>query len=284
MSTVLGVREQELGDLQTIRFVASALFDISAQKIGRLRAAFEKNKGFYDDIASLYQSVKQTAYERGELPERPATTAIRSVAVAFTSNKRFYGVVNNEVMRSFLEYMQSGVDADFIVIGRTGKALMENHPESEKRASYFSFEGDEPTGDEIRQFLKNVTLYDQVQVFYPSFVNVFKHTVLMLDITYAPHEKKADDTTPRFDYIFEPELRKILEFFETRVRFLLFERAMLEAELARTAARLFSMNQAQDRSDDNIVLLRRAIRRNTKNFNDLRLLESFSAISKWKKS
>lgn len=284
MSTSVGTRAQELGDLKTIRFVASALFDMSAQKIGRLRAAFEKNKEFYDDIAGLYQAVKQTAFDRGELPQRPRTTAVRTVVVAFTSNKRFYGSVNADVMHSFVEYMRKDGDADFIVIGRTGKVLMENNPEYEKRASYFSFLGDEPDSAEIRQFLKNVALYDQVQLFFPSFVNVFEHTVLMLDITYAPHETPVDTSIPVFDYIFEPELPKILEFFETRVRFLLFQRAMLEAELTRTAARLFSMNQAQDRSDEAVVHLRRATRKSIKNFNDLRLLESFSAISKWKKS
>lgn len=284
MSTSVGSSEQELVDLKTIRLVANALFDMSAQKIGRLRAVFEKNREFYDNIAKLYQAVKQTAFERGELPQRPRTTAVRTVAVAFTSNKRFYGSVNADVMNSFLEYMRSNTDADFIVIGRTGKVLMENNPDCEKRASYFSFLGDEPDSVEIRQFLKNVALYDQVQVFFPSFLNVFEHKVLTLDITYAPHEKPVDNTTPKFDYIFEPELSKILDFFETRVRFLLFQRAMLEAELTRTAARLFSMNQAQDRSDETVLHTRRAIRRKEKNLNDLRLLESFSAISKWKKT
>ncbi len=284
MSTSVGAQQDELEELTTIRFVASALFDVSAEKIARLRAAFEKNQAFYDDIASLYQSVKQTAFERGELPVRPVTTALRTAVVAFTSNKRFYGSINAEVIQTFLQSMRSNAQAEYIVIGRTGKGLMENEPREEKRASYFAFEGDEPNREEIRQFLKNVAPYDQVQVIYPAFVNVFSHTVRVHDITFAPHEKGADDKTPPFDYIFEPELPKILEFFETRVRYLLFQRAMLEAELTRTAVRIFSMNQAQDRSDEEIFRLRRSIRRDEKDFNDLRLLESFSAISRWKKT
>ena len=282
MSNVLGTRQDELEDLETIGFVASALFDVSAEKISRLRNAFEKNKAFYDDIANLYQSIKQTAFERGELPQK-SVTVVQTVTVAFTSNIRFYGAVNAEVIRSFVDHMRSGAKSDYIVIGRTGKMLMGNAPDCQSRTSYYSFKEDEPTGDERRQFLKSVVPYSQVQMFYPSFLNVFSQKVVMQDITYTPHTATISGETLAFDYIFEPELPKILEFFETKVRYLLFKRVMLESELARTAARLLSMNQAQDRSGDAIVRLRRAIRRDTENFNDLRLLESFSAISKWKK-
>ncbi len=282
MSNVIGARKRELEDLETIRFVASALFDVSAEKIGRLRTAFEKNKAFYDDIAGLYQAIKQTAFDRGELPKRPPSV-VRTVSVAFTSNTRFYGAVNAGVINTFTEHMGSGTQSDYVVIGRTGKALMENNPDLAERVSYYSFTEDEPTGEEMRQFLKNIVPYDQVQVFYPSFVNVFTQNVTVQDITYAPKTSSSSQKESEFEYIFEPELPKILTFFESRVRYLLFERAMLESELARTAARLFSMNQAQDRSDREVVVLRRAIRRDEANFNDSRLLESFSAISRWKK-
>lgn len=282
MSSALGTRQNELEDLETIGFVASALFDVSAEKISRLRAAFEKNKSFYDDIAGLYQSIKQTAYERGELPQK-STTVVQTVTVAFTSNIRFYGAVNAEVMRAFIGHMKSGAKSDYIVIGRTGKMLMENAPDVEKRASYYAFKEDEPTSEERKQFLKSVAPYSQVQMFYPSFLNVFSQKVVMQDITYTPHVEAVPGKTLTFDYIFEPELSKILDFFETKVRYLLFKRAMLESELARTASRLLAMNQAQDRSQEEIIHLRRLIRRDIANFNDLRLLESFSAISKWKK-
>lgn len=283
MAHSVGARQRELQDLETIRFIASALFDVSAEKIGRLRAAFEKNTAFYTDITSLYQTIKKTARARGELPPR-SPTVVRSVAIAFTSNARFYGAVNAEVMRTFTEAMRRDPKIDYIVIGKTGKAFLENDPENAKRSSYFSFEGDEPTSDEVKRLLENVMPYEQVQVYYPSFVNVFTQKVAVQDVAYAAEPETGDASpTEETDYIFEPELLKILAFFETRVRYLLFQRVMLESELARTAARLFSMNRAQDRADESIVRARQAIRRDVDTFNDMRLLESFSAISKWKK-
>lgn len=270
-------------DLETIGFVASALFDVSAEKINRLRQAFEKNKAFYDEIASLYQSVKQSAFDRGELPQR-SSTVVSTVSVAFTSNTRFYGSVNAEIIAAFIEHMKNtGDTSDYLVIGRTGKMLLETALTPTRACSYYTFTEDEPTGEEIKQFLKHVAAYSQVTMFYPSFINVFAHAVAVRDVTYSPKERQESETAESFDYLFEPELPKILEFFETRVRYLLFKRAMLESELARTAARLFSMNQAEDRAHGEAKRLRRVIRKDAENTSDLRLLESFSAISRWKK-
>lgn len=280
MSAAIGERQQELTDLETIQFVTSALFDVSAERIGRLRAAFEKNQTFYQDISDLYGAVKLTAQERGDLPEKsPGIT--RRVLIAFTSNLRFYGSINADVMAAFLRKLNDPA-LDFIVIGKTGQSFMENYALEGRRIQYLSFEGDDPTVGEVRQFLKQVEAYEEVNVLFPAFVNVFTHKVSLLDITHTPHPVPGSKAA-EIDYIFEPELAKILQFFETRVRYLLFQRAVLESELARTAARLFSMNRAQDRARDEITHVRRAIQQDIDTFNDLRLLESFSAISRWKK-
>ena len=283
MSNLVGTKVQDLSDLETIGFVASALFDVSAEKINRLRQAFDKNKAFYDEIATLYQAIKQSAFDRDELQKKSRRT-VSTIAVAFTSNTRFYGSINAEIIASFVTHMKNtGKASDYLVVGRTGKMLVEAALGRAPAPSYYAFTEDEPTSDEVKQFLEKVEPYDQITMFYPSFVNVFTHTVATRDVTYWPKERHNVDTAESFDYIFEPELPEILAFFETRVRYLLFKRAMLESELARTASRLFAMNQAEDRAHGEAVRLRRMIRKETANFSDLRLLESFSAISRWKK-
>ncbi len=281
MSTLIGTRKIELKNLETIRFVTSALFEVSAEKIARLRAAFKKNSTFYTEISDLYKSVKQAAFIRGQLPKKTAGS-IRKISVAFTSNSRFYGSVNTDVMNSFIKHMNDK-HSDYVVIGRMGESFMRSFPEFEKRASYMSFEGDEPKTEEIRAFLKKVTTYNSVYIFHSSFINVFNQKVSILDIAHTPLSNSTNDTGENIDYIFEPELPKILTFFETRVRHLLFQRIMLESELARTAARLIAMNKAENKADEVIESVQHLIKHDISTFNDSRLLEAFSAISKWKK-
>lgn len=279
MSVVAAEKLRDLESLETVRFVASALFDVSAEKIGRLRAAFEKNGIFYNDISALYESVKRTAIARGDMPATK-TGVPKRMFVAFTSNVRFYGSANADVMRTFLDELPAE-SVDALIIGRTGQAFMESG-EASRRAQYLSFEADEPTKAELQAFLDKVASYDEVHVFYPSFVNVFSQKVGSIDITHTAAPTGPLTPSVEIDYIFEPELPQIIRFFETRVRYLLFQRVALESELARTAARLFAMNRAQDRAETELKSVERAIRKDEEAFNDLRLLESFSGISKWK--
>ncbi len=283
MSTIEDVKKEELEELETIRFITGALFEVSAENISRLRSSFEKNRLFYTDISELYHLVKQSALLRGDIKNNETATKVQGISVAFTSNSRFYGSINSDVMETFLEHVRV-TKRDCVVIGNTGKVFMSNYPEEKDRVSYFSFEGDRPTVKEMRQFLKTVSEYGQVYVFHPSFVNVFTQNVSVLDITHTPqiNENIVGDDIEKIDYIFEPELPKILHFFETRVRYLLFQRAMLESELARTASRLIAMSVAEEKANESLRHVRDELRRGVESFNSMRLLESFSAIKKWR--
>ncbi len=281
MATLIGSRRKELDDLETIRFVTSALFEVSAEKIDRLRSSFERNASFYDEIGNLYKYVKRAAIVHGQLSEKSHDTP-QKISVAFTSNSRFYGSVNTDVMNLLIKSIHN-TDSDYMIIGRMGEFFMRNFPDLSKRVSFLSFEGDDPTTEEAHAFLKRVAMYDQVYVFHSTFINVFTQKVSVLDISHTPSLGVSEHAKEPVDYIFEPELPKILAFFETRIRYLLFQRIMLESELARTAARLIAMNKAQDRAEEALSLLRRLLKRDEATFNDARLLEAFSAISKWKK-
>ncbi len=281
MATLIGSRKKELNDLETIRFVTSALFEVSAEKVDRLRSSFKNNAIFYKEIGNLYKYVKQTALVRGQLPKK-SNTVSRKIFIAFTSNSRFYGSVNIDVMNLFVKNINND-GSNYMVVGRMGEFFMRNFPDLSKRVSFLSFEGDDPTMDEIHAFLKKVSAYEQVYVSYSTFVNIFTQEVSVLDIAHSPIIDVSEHTKEETDYIFEPELPKILAFFETRVRYLLFQRIMLESELARTSARLLAMNKAQDRADKALSTLRSILKHDVATFNDARLLEAFSSISKWKK-
>lgn len=275
MSRTLSTKERQLDEYEIISDITSALFESSAQNITELRDSFETNRLFYSDISELYRAVKRTAITRGHLSDKKPA-ALKGISVAFTSNTRFYGSINSEIMRTFLEHMKV-TKRDCFVIGNTGRAFMENYPEEKKRSTFFSFENDQPNTREMRDFLKKVSVYDQVYVFYPSFINIFHQEVVVLDITHTP---TLDDGGEHelVDYIFEPELPKMLAFFETRVRYLLFQRAMLESELARTASRLMAMSRAHERAEKAVTRAKRELKREVETFNDMRLLEALAGI------
>jgi F0F1-type ATP synthase gamma subunit len=120
-----------------------------------------------------------------------------------------------------------------------------------------------------------------VFVIYPKFVNTFRQDIAMTDITQTP--ASVAEPEKMADYIFEPEIPNMLAFFERQVRRALFERVLLETELARTAARAQRMREAKDRAGDLRKGFERGLRRELATFADLELMETFIGFNFWKR-
>lgn len=280
MST-LETQKRELSEVSSVRYITNTLLEISAERIKRLRDRFEQNQLFYTEIRDLYALVKGSAERRQELTVVQTTKRARQISVAVTSNSRFYGSINAAVIDAFKKHMGESPDRSFMVIGNIGERLLSGLPER-KRSVFLSFAGDQPTGGEIRHLLTELESYSEVLIFYPQFINVFLQGVGVLNL--SEHVESQSNEHKSIEYLFEPELPLILQFFETRVRHLLLSRAMLESELARTAARLTTMNRADERALNVLKRLAAAIRKEEQTLDSLRLIESLSGFQKWRKT
>lgn len=276
-------KKEEIKDMRTAGFIAGVLCDISAMNIQKIRENFKKNKLFYKEISDLYRLVKlQSAYAKQNISTDINNDDKQKVlAVAITSNKRFYGSLNNDVMEFFLKYTEEQDDMVSMIIGATGRQFLVNHADA-KQFEYAVFGEDNPSPKEIDLFLSKTNNYDKVLVFYPSFINMFKQAPVMVDITYTPEIKNTAIQTER--YILEPELFEIVKFFETRVKHMLFKRTMLETELARTATRVMRMSMAENRASVIIKKRMNELKKESRVLSNARLLETFAGLSKWKKT
>jgi len=280
MSTIEETK-RELQDVEILRGLSSALLEIASIQIRSLRESFETNKVFYEDVSDLYRLVKLSAKKRNYREDREIDSG-REMHVAVTSNKRFYGALNRTVMDSFVGSIEEG-DKDFLIIGYTGKHLVEN-TEYQKYCGYLSFKNDYPIPKEMEVFLERVRPYGKVILYYPKFVNIFRQDPILTDITYTTELDEIEVGDNIIEQIYEPELPHILTFFESQVRRLLFTRIMLESELSRTAARLVKMNSTEDRAEVVIKQKKQDLRKETMVLEDIRLLETFSSRVSWRRS
>jgi ATP synthase F1 gamma subunit len=268
-----------LHDLETAKFITSSLRGLSALELKRYRERFERNATFYTELQILYYLVRQIAKRRGKQAVLPKTTG-GVLYVAFTSNKHFYGSLNNDVMWEFLK--KTGTDDDCCIIGQTGSIFWKKYGKKRKLLEYITFAQDTPTRQEMLDFLAKVAQYAQVFVFYPGFVSVIKQQVQSLDITYS-EAPKEESPIMTLDYILEPEIAGMSYFFETQVRLLLFERMLLETQLSRVAARLIKMDTADENAGAMIKKQRTKVNRAYGALSNTRLLEIFSSYLQWKK-
>ncbi len=278
--SIITEKKEELKDVQTAKFITSMLRDISAIKMRNIKNRFKKNDIFFAEISKLYNLVKLQELKQAKKNNKKKEQRISATLfIAITSNKHFFGLLNSNVMERFLKEIEEK-KGDNLIIGNTGKQYTSNL-KYKKKFKYMSFEDDSPTDDELSVFLERIKHYSRVIIFYPSFVSVFKQGVKTIDITQKP--ELTEDLKKEEEYIFEPDLFEMIQFFEIQIRNLLFNRAMLETELARTAARLMKMNESENRATELIKEKEIQLQKETMALSSIRLLETFLGYKQWRK-
>ena len=278
MPTISDLR-LELDDATTLKLISSAFTESAASRIQRIKNKFETNRQFYDEISHVYHLVRLSGKNlriKGMKEEKTGKT----LTVAVTSNQRFYGNLNVNIMHEFLDAIGKA-DTDILVIGTTGYDFMRSSGLT-KPYEHMIFVHDDPTHEETSAFLDKIMPYETVTMYHPKFLSLVAQTVGMVDITQAV---AANDKIPdnEIHILFEPEYGKILEFFQRQVRSLLFLHVMLEADLSRTAARLITMSGAEERSTDLIKQKKGELRKIQASIANVKLLETFAGMGQWKK-
>lgn len=286
MSTLSDITER----LQTglsLKYIAQSYTEISAKKLKEIRRDVERNRSFFAELSSLYHAIKVVAAEKYHIfAGKNGKTAI----VLITSNFRFYGTLNAKLVDFFIKETASR-PADIFVVGKAGADLLQSHSFGTSGTfDTFSFKKDLPSNEELKLFVAKLAPYKQVLVFYPQFQSILVQNPVVKDITEsqqikAPspakeHQNLLDTILGKHpnwtdDYIFEPSIEKILEFFDTQMITLLVEEAFLESELAKTAARLVTMDQAQIKAEDFIGVENKAFARTVVSIKNAHLLETY---------
>lgn len=268
----------QLDELTTFKFIATAFTEASAAKLKKIRAMFEVNKQFYDEIGHVYHLVRINAARLHMKLPNVSEEKEKSLSIALTSNLRFYGALNIEIVRKFVSDSEHD-RSDRLIIGTTGRDYLKSTG-FKKAYDLLLFKHDSPNAEESTAFLDKVKGYYRVNVYYPKFISLLTQGVGITDISQADFENKQDQDEG-VHVIFEPELNKIMEFFQNQVRLILFQRVLLEADLARTAARLLTMSAAEEHTDELIKVQKRAIGKSIGSIKNRQLLETFSGLSKW---
>ena len=275
MSAINDLREI-LESTQTAEFVTTMLRDISATKLQSIRGEFEKNREYFAHLHEMMALVQTYAVETNV--ELKKSEKEKRIYVAVTSNKRFYGSLNHEIMQSLHTELLSNREAEGLVVGQTGQQISGINP-LPTESEFLSFVKDDPTEDELLNLIEKLSPYEEVMIIHPTFINSFQQHPRTTDITHRvkPREEK---TARSIDYLFEPDIPDILEFFRTQIRMTLFVRVLLETEVAFTGARLMKMQRAREKAGEMVEEQEYVINKQINTTKSMRLLETFAGFNK----
>jgi F-type H+-transporting ATPase subunit gamma len=273
MATIKQIK-QTLEKDESLRLVARTFSEVSANRLQQIRNIIERNRSFFTEIAGLYHIVKTEALERKILTKIKKEGA---VSLLISSNHRFAGAVENQLFLLYVSHTPE-FTTKRIVVGRTGAAfLRESH--YWRDFDVWEFPSDLPNREEINKLAEEARRYERIFVYFPQFKTVMTQQPNFVDLT-GSIEPTPEEMRHSFYYIFEPEIEKMYTFFDNQIVALLLQQTFLEAELARTAARLISMEQAQRNAEKVITQDKRQLALVNRSRQNRALLETIATLVK----
>ncbi len=258
----------------SLKQIAESYSEIANLKIKRIRGEVLRNRLFFKEISGVYALVNRLAIKKKIKTLKPK----KLVSLLLTSNYRFYGNINSALIDFFLKTTQT-LETDKIILGKAALDFFRTHKLNYKE---IILNKDQPTGSELTKLTNMVKDYSQVFVFYSSLKSLLVQVPTVTDITASSQITEANEKS-NFKFIFEPELPKILAFFDSQIITLLLEGTFLESELARTASRFISMDQAETEANKFIKEYEKLKKNAKRNLENNKILENFASMSALRK-
>lgn len=227
--------------------------EIAASRMNRIRKSVLENRDFLIDIATVFEEVKvsyQKEIERlmkqKKINDMTKLSILKhngkTITVFLSANAGLYGDIIGKTYRNFKRFVTSN-QTDIVITGRLGKQLFVSEFPG-LRFHYVEMADHGFDKDTLQQILALILPYKNVYVFHGKFETILHQEASVSHLTgdTAISVEKVSSK----QYFFEPDLEKILLFFEEEILSSLFEQTVYESHLAKYASRMVTLDQASE--------------------------------------
>lgn len=286
----------ELELVQSMKFISQAYQEISVMRMQKIRSAVLRTREFLESLSEVFYDVKRSYNEyikvmvaKNKAEDVSLLTLLpkngKSVAVLISSKEKMLGGITQKVFASFMKAAQVE-NTDIIIIGKAGRDLYKQSG-IKKPIIFLEVADDIIHYDDIKRISFYVVNYSKINVFYGKFESLLTQSPVQSNLsgdnpfieTIATDEETSNTSTTQF--LFEPSIEKIMQFFETQVFTSLFKQTFHESQLARHASRINAMEEALiniEKTNKELAQQKKQLRKMTMNRQQL---ESISGMSVW---
>lgn len=244
--------KSEIEGLGNIKTLVQTYEEIAAIRMRKIRAAVLQNRDFNAGIQEIFQELiasyrtelailmrKHKVKNIQELNLMPRNG--KTVCVLFSANVGLYGDIIRRTYELFKEQIQKQT-ADIVIIGRLGKVLFEQDFPGRNFTSV-DFSDSSVNATTLRNLLEQLVSYEKVFIFFGEFNTIARQDPVMYNL-YGNQHVTEDTGKAATRYLFEPSLEHIITFFQSELFASLFEQTLYESQLAKFAARLYTLDTA----------------------------------------
>ena len=277
---------EEIDSIETIRSLTDIYQQISAISILQVKNSVSRTRTFLAGVALVYGNAKQSYIKNAQtlINKRKDISNLdfirrnnKEVLVFVSANQTLYGDLISRVYKEFIEDLKVK-KVDSVVIGKIGRFMMARE-DLDSRVEYFDLADYKPEWTKIQEITDLISQYEKITVYYGEFLSIVNQIPTKSDISGGAVLGTLVKTVK--DYFFEPTPVEIMKFFETQVIANLFHQKIYEAQLARFASRLITMNDASKNATEKLGDLNEDFLRLKKYVRNKKQLVTHSSRALW---
>lgn len=244
---------KELYELRMLREISFVYGQLASIRMAKARDSVLMSRMYLELFSDVFAEVRvsyakkarQLATKR-RIGKREQVTFLahngKAVAVFVSANARLYGDLIVRTFREFLaDVRERGSEA--VVIGRVGKAMFRSL-EPDRPMAYFDLPDEGLDEEAMEAIMTHLVSYEEIRLYHGKYASVLSQKPAMFPLS-ARVEVSDEEVAKPMRYLFEPEIEKILQFFERGIFGNLFLQTIRETQLARSASRLVAMDRAR---------------------------------------
>lgn len=278
--------KKELEKNLALKGLTETYEDVAVSRMQLIRQDVLRTRQFLEGVSQVY-SLAKTAYlkqlslvtsrKQREKELEFIRRNRRTVTVLISGD---HSLLGNIVLQTYKVYLTliNKVESDHVVIGKVGSYLAAS---ARPPITFTEFAIDDytVTDEALKPVIDYISEYEKILVVYPRFESVLKQVPQIDDISGGVVIEQSHES--RKNYFFEPSSRDVMVYFEGQIIGALFRQKVLEATLARFAARLSIMDQANQAVKKVVLQNQREQIVTERREANKRMLNSFAGFNLW---
>lgn len=121
----------------------------------------------------------------------------------------------------------------------------------------------------------------KIDVYFGKFINILRQQEAVGDISGNTSSLMALQSTKVDDYLFEPSIEQIINFFEIQIMSALLKQTIAESELARLGSRINAMEIATNNAQNSVRKLKKDKVMADKSYWNNKQIERLTGFTMW---
>lgn len=263
----------EMEELTSLKSLVETYEEIAAGQMQKVRTAVLTAREFLQGLAEIFGEVKSNS-----TPPQLGRGG-QTVAVWISANAGLYGDIVSRSFELFADYLDRN-PAAAVVVGRLGTKIMaERLPKT--LYNYYDLEDNRVEVEDLGLVMRYLLQFRKIVVFYGQFKSLVNQVPAATSVSGDEIYQGSQGSQGKHQYLFEPGIAEVLEFFEGQMLTTMFEQTVHESQLAKFASRLMTLDGAVENIDKKVRQLNQAGVRLKHRLDGRKQLARISGMSLW---